>query len=203
MKKGVILLVVLFLISIFSSAQSLENIDYISSFNDGLAAIKKNNQWGFINKDGAIVLSFRSDLVTTKCDDGEYPIFKDGRCLIAKNNNGISYFGYIDISGKTMIDPQYLNATNFINNEAIVLKLVKEEIGKNDVLGKNIVAYKYYEVTIDTNGQINQYLTPNGFNVVLDKNHIRKPPEITSKRISDNLYAIMDINNKWTIKMIK
>jgi hypothetical protein len=199
MKKDVILFVVLFLIASSGLTQTIENLDYISDFNDGLAAIKKDNQWGFINKEGNIVINFRNDLVTTNCDGSEYPIFKDGRCLILQKKDGVSYFGFIDATGKTVIEPQFLNAANFINNEAIVLKLVKEKIGENDILDKNIVNYKYYEVTIDINGEIKNYLTPKGFHVVLDRQHLLKPPKITSKRISDNVYAILNENNKWAI----
>ena len=199
MKKLVILLVVLFLIPVFVGAQIIENLDFISPFNDGLSAIKKDNQWAFINQEGSIVLNFRNDLVTSKFNDGNYPIFINNRCLISKEIDGISYFGYIDTSGKTIIDPVFLNAQNFENNEAIVLKLTQEIIGKNDVLGKNIVQYKYYEVTIDTDGNINQYLTPKGFNLVLDKKYLKTPPEITSRRVSDNLYAIYGENKNWTI----
>ena len=199
MKKLVILLVVLFLIPVFLGAQTIENLDFISPFNDGLSAIKKDNQWAFINQEGSIVLNFRNDLVTSKFNDGNYPIFINNRCLISKEIDGISYFGYIDTSGKTIIDPVFLNAQNFENNEAIVLKLTQEIIGKNDVLGKNIVQYKYYEVIIDTDGNINQYLTPKGFNLILDKKYLKIPPEITSRRISDNLYAIYGENKNWTI----
>lgn len=199
MKKVIILLVVLFLIPVFVGAQSIENLDFISPFNDGLSAIKKDNQWAFINQEGAIVINFRNDLVPTKFNDGNYPVFVNNRCLTMKEINGISYFGYIDTSGKTIIDTQFLNAQNFQKNEAIVLKLTEEFIGKNDVLGKNIVQYKYYEVTIDTDGNINQYLTPKGFNTVLDKKYLKTPPEITSRKISDNLYAIYGENKHWTI----
>ena len=203
MKKGVILFTALFLFSAIIYSQTIENIDYISGFNDGLAAIKKNNQWAFINKEGAIVINFRTDLVTTKLDDGDFPVFYNERCLIKKEHEGISYFGYIDTSGKTVIEPQYLNAYNFNNDEAIVLVLIKQEIGENEALGKNIVYYRYYEAVIDTNGHVNFYLTPKGFNVVLDKQHLRTPPKITSKQISNNLYAVYNNNKKWTIMSIK
>lgn len=199
MKKIVLLFVVLFLTPVCIRAQPVENLDFISPFNEGLSAIKKDNQWAFINKEGAIVVNFRNDLVTTKCNDGEYPIFVNNRCLIVKVIGGISYFGYINTNGNVAIEPEYLNASNFIDNEAIVLKLIKEEIGENDVLGKNIVQYKYYDVILDTNGNIKQYLTPKGFNMVLDKKYLKKPPKITSKRISNNLYAVVNKNKKWTI----
>ena len=134
MKKNVVLLVLFFIISVFGYAQNFENLDYVSSLNDGLIAIKKDTNWAFINNEGNMVINFRNDLVTTKNDDGDYPVFKNGRCLITKENNGILYFGYIDATGKTVIEPQFLNASNFINNEALALYLMKSEIGKNDVL---------------------------------------------------------------------
>ncbi|HKK12787.1 MAG TPA: WG repeat-containing protein, partial [Flavobacteriaceae bacterium] len=94
MKKAMILFVALSLTTFYGNAQSVENLDFVSTFNDGLAAVEKDGQWGFINTKGDIVVNFRNDLVSTKFEDGTYPIFKDGRCLIAQEKDGISYFGY-------------------------------------------------------------------------------------------------------------
>ena len=58
-----VLLVVLFLIPVFVGAQTIENLDFISPFNDGLSAIKKDNQWAFINQEGSIVLNFRNEYI--------------------------------------------------------------------------------------------------------------------------------------------
>lgn len=76
MKKLLILFTLLILIPVGSFAQTIDNLDYISSFNDGVAAIKKSDQWAFINEYGDIVVNFRNDLVTTKSLDGDYPILK-------------------------------------------------------------------------------------------------------------------------------
>ncbi|WP_347925567.1 WG repeat-containing protein [Pontimicrobium sp. SW4] len=200
--KKIIMFTLLVLISVSSFTQTTENLDYISPFTEGIAAIKKDNQWAFINKDGDIIVKFRNDLVTTKSPDGDYPIFKNGRCLIVNKKNGISYFGYINTFGKTVIEPRFLNATNFKNNTATVLELKKEEIGKNIALDKVVVYYKYYEVTIDRDGNVKNYLTQKGNNVVLDKKFLRNPPKFTSKQISDNLVATKNEKGKWTIKKI-
>lgn len=202
MKKVIIMFSLLVFIPISSFSQTIENLDYISPFNDGFSAIKKNNQWAFINEDGDIVVNFRNDLVTTKSSDGEYPVFKDGKCLIVNEKDGISYFGYINSSGKTVIEPRFLNATNFNNNVATVLKLDKEEIGTNTALDKKIVNFKYFEVTIDNNGNVKNYLTQKGVVVTLDKKFLRNPPEFASKQISDNLVAIKNEKGKWTLKKI-
>jgi hypothetical protein len=202
-KKTIILFIVIVLIPIFGFTQSIENLDYISPIHDGFAAIKKDGQWAFINTNGDIVVGFRNDLVTTKLDQGSYPVFVENRCLIQEKKEGISYFGYIDASGKTIIEPQFLNATNFNNGNAIVLELVKEITGRNVALEKDIVYYKYFETIIDKNGEIKRYLNPPGVNIVLDREFLREPPKINSKRLSDNLYAILNKNKKWSLITIK
>lgn len=202
MKSVIILFITVLFIPIFGYSQSIENLEYISSFNDGVSAIKKDGQWAFINREGTIVVPFRSDLFITKSKEGNYPIFNNDRCLIVKEKNGITYFGYIDKLGKTIIDPQFLNATNFHNNVAIVLKLVKEDIGRNEILGKNIVYYRSYEVTIDKIGRIENYIDPKGINVVLDKKFLKTPPQIKSKLISENLVATLNGVKNWVIKKI-
>ncbi len=190
------------LIPVFGFTQTIEDLDYISTFNEDLAAIKKNNQWAFINKEGNLVIDFRDDLVLSSNEHSKYPIFKNGRCLIVQEKEGISYFGYIDENGKVIIEPQFLNASNYHNNVAIVLKLVKNEVGGNSLLGKNVVNYKYFEVNIDTSGNVLDYLTTEGTNLTLDKEFLQNPPKITYKQISDNLYAVLNENKTWSIKKI-
>lgn len=202
MKKAIILFALIVIIPLLGISQTIENIDYISPFNNDIAAIKKGDNWAFINKEGDIVINFRNDLVSTKTDEGTYPIFKNDRCLIIKKKNKISYFGYIDKNGETVIEPQFLNATSFNNEVAIALKLIKENVGKNEILDKNVVYYRYYEVTINPNGNIKSYLTDKGVNVILDKNHLKKPPKIMSYQISDNLIAVKTENSKWIINNI-
>ncbi|WP_339754354.1 WG repeat-containing protein [uncultured Winogradskyella sp.] len=199
MKKVLILFLVFAVNPFFGYAQSIENLDFISPFYNGLAAIKKDGQWAFVNTKGDVIINYRTDLVLTKSNENSYPIFNDDRCLIEQKKNGISYFGYIDTSGKTIIEPKFLNATNFNNGKAIVLELIKENVGKNEALGKNIVYYKYFEVIINTNGVIENYINPSGVNVVIDKEFLRMPPKITSKLISDNLVAIKGENGKWSL----
>lgn len=203
MKKTIILISLLSLITFFGNTQTTENLDYVSTFNEGLAAVKKGNQWAFINTNGQLVINFRSDLVSTESEDGTYPIFKNGRCLIEEKKEGISYYGYIDITGKEIIEPQFLNATNFKDEVAIVIYLVSEVLGKNNLLGKDMVNYKYFEVAIDLQGAIITYLTKEGTTIILDKKSLKKSPAITSRLISKNLIAVKMENNKWTIKKIE
>lgn len=196
------LLIILFIIPAFALAQTTEELDFVAPLSDGVAAVKKGNSWGFINDKGDIVVAFRDDLVLTETDDYKYPVFENNRCLISKNKDGIAYFGYIDKTGKIVIEPKFLNASNFNNNNAIVLQIIKEELGNNHLLGKNVVNYRYYEVIIDSSGKVENYLDPKGINVVLDKKFLLTTPEITSKQISNNIYAVRTENNKWKIVSI-
>lgn len=200
MKKRTILFLSLLIFSFYGFAQTLDNLDVVSPFYNGLSAIKKNGQWAFMNSEGKIVIDYRSDLVLTPTENGDYPIFSEDRCQIVEVKNGISYFGYINETGKIKIKPQFLNATNFNNGKALALKLIKEEATKNIALGKNVVYYKYFEVVIDNNGEVLNYLNPSGVNITLDKDYLRKPPKITSKRLANNLYIMTDKNKK--IKII-
>ena len=202
MKKRIILFVTILLFPFFGFSQNIENVDYISPFHDGLAAIKKGNQWAFIDNEGTIIIDFRDDVKTTNIENKNYPIFKNGRCLIMRKKEGIQYFGYIDKSGNTVIDPQYLNATPFNNDLAIVLELIKESPGSNKILEKPLVYYKYFEVVINTNGEI-IYSLSEPVPITLSKDFIRKLPKITSKLISDKIYATWNKDKKWVIKKIQ
>ena len=201
MKKRAVLFVAIILFPFFGLSQTIENVDYISPFNDGLAAIKKGNEWAFIDTEGTIAINFRDDIMTSNMDNEIYPIFNNSRCMITHKKDGITYFGFIDKSGNTVIKPQFLNATDFNNNVAIVLELIKESIGNNDILKKPIVAYKYREVVINTNGGILHYLSE-PVPITLSKDFIRQAPLITSKLISDKAFATWSNDKKWEIKKI-
>lgn len=199
MKTLAIISLGLLIFSGLGYSQSIENLDAVSQFHNGLAAIKKGDQWGFMNAKGELVIDFRSDVVLSKTDQGLYPVFSEDRCLIMEVKNGISYFGYIDKSGKTVIKPQFLNAQNFQNGKALALKLMKQEVTKNTALGKNVVYYNYFEVVIDSLGDVLHYLNPSGVPVTLDKDFLRKPPKIMSKCLADNLYLMVDKKKKMKI----
>lgn len=203
MKKVTILFITFIIISFFSDAQSIENVDFISPFHDDVAAIKKEGKWAFINREGNLIIDFRTDLATTKTEDGDYPMFNSDRCKIVEVKAGISYFGFINKSGKIVIEPQFLNTTNFNGGIAIALELDKEFIAKNTALNKDLVNYRYFEVLIDTAGKITYYLTQDGVNIVLDKDFLRAVPQITSKRITEDLYAVKNKKNSWNMVNIK
>jgi hypothetical protein len=199
MKKIIILFI---LIPFLGFSQIKDKLDYISPYNEGFSAVKKGNQWAFINLKGNIVIDFRDNLVLTETNNQKYPVFINERCLISEKKDGISYFGYIDTSGTTIIEPQFLNATNFDEEFAIAIELYKEILGKNNILNKQTVRYESTEVIINKSGIIIRKLTePKG--LALSRNYINKPPKISSKIIAENLFSALGKDNKIIIKKIK
>ena len=203
MKRMIITFLMVMIAPALCFSQAIENIEYISPFNENIAAIKKGNLWAFIDTVGTMIIDFRDDVVITTNGNEDYPIFKNDRCLISLKKDGISYFGYIDKTGKTVIEPQFLNATPFENNVAVALKLTEEVLGENNLLDKKVITYKYYEVVIDNQGSVKNYLDLKGTAVALDKKFLYKPPTILRHLISDNLYIYMDRNKKWVIEKIE
>ena len=200
MKKLVIFIICLN-IQLISFAQIFSNIDEISPFHGDFAAIKKGDLWAIINKNGEKVIDFRNDLVLSEIANKEnqseislYPIVEDGRCLIKKMIDGNYYFGYINENGEEVIAPTYLNATNFSNGFAIIVKYSKDSIGYNKIFKKNLIAHKLEEYIIDTQGNLVKYLY-NGRNYIEGKTDIT----IQSKFLAPHLIAVKDENNKWKI----
>jgi hypothetical protein len=200
MKKVTVFLAIFLVASFASISQNLENIDFIAPFSDDVAAVKKGNSWGFINKNGDLTIPFRDDVVVMKGE--KYPSFHTNRCLIKTTKDNIELYGYIDKNGKTVIKPQFLNASNFMNNHAVVLKLDKEDLGKNNVLNKNVISYSYANVLIDTDGKILQHLTKYKSTSATSK-FLKNPPKITAKVVSDKAFAVQDKNGKWMIKKVE
>ena len=201
MEKAAFLFFLLLLIPFFGFTQKQDAFDYVSPFHEGFSAVKKGDQWAFINNKGDIVIGFRSDLVSTNMNGEAYPVFQNNRCLIKKNESNISYFGYINASGKTVIKPTFLNATNFKHNMAIVILLAKEKAGYNNIMAKDIVYYTYQEVVINRAGEVKRKLTEPR-NIVLMKKFIFPTPKIMSKFRSNRLIIVPDKNQKWTLKKI-
>lgn len=194
-----------------SNAQELKDLDYVSPFHEDLAAVKKGSQWGFINKEGTLVLEYRDDLVIPKessiecCEDAEpiaYPFFKNGRCLVKKMKDGIVHFGYIDTKGNTVIEPKFVNATHFHGNYAIVLNVYKENLGRNEILGKNMITYSYNEEVIDTSGKMIIHLR-GPVNLLYTKEKLKTPPKIKSKFIGKNAVAVRTDKGKWSVEIFQ
>jgi len=180
-------------------SQVLKDVDAIFPFHENLAAVKKGNEWAFINRDGEKVIDFRSDMVFGKSTkkNSSYPMFVEGKCLIKKEVKDEYRYGYIDTLGNTIIEPQYLNATNFSKGYAMIIKPDVTTMGSNNVLGKKMLYSKLEEYIIDSSGKIIKFLD-NSRAYIPSKT--KEAPKFKSKLIAPNIVAIKTKSGKWNIE---
>lgn len=207
MKKTVIFIAMLIAMTYVGIAQTtITNYDEIAPFSNGLAAVRLNDQWGFINEEGELVIEFRSDLVWNKSADTNklgvlgisYPIFQNNRCPIVEYNaDGIPFYGYIDQSGEVVIQPEYLNLTHFNSEFAIGIYVRKAFQGKNEIQ-IDLIKYYFTEVVIDIRGDI---IWPIGEREhILTARRRYEIPELRAKLISSNLLALKKADQSWELQ---
>ncbi|GEM_PF-3743232 len=78
-----------------------------SSFQNGLAPVKRNEKWGFINPKGAEAIPIKYDYVGT---------FSEGLINVNQNHK----WGFLDTKGKVIIPLKYENAGAFANGKVTV-----------------------------------------------------------------------------------
>lgn len=190
------------------TAQSLENIDEIGPFSEGLAAVRKGNQWGFINEAGEMVIGYRDDIYWNKSPDTSrtdvvgmhYPKFNEGLCLITKSvEDGIPVFGFIDTKGDIVIEPQFLNIYPFKNGSTTGVLIDKTIKGENE-FKLEIYEYKFFDVMVNSSGEITDYFERRN-NILMTKRRYTTP-DIGAKLLTDGLVAVQIAQKGWQIKKI-
>lgn len=108
-------------------------IESALSFSEGLAPAMKDDKWGYIDKEGKVVIDFQYD--------GAMP-FSEGRALVLKDD----YMGFIDKKGNEVIPCEYENIgqEGFQNGVARVYNQ-DGEWGLIDRNGKVVVEFGKYD----------------------------------------------------------
>ena len=184
-------------------------MDEIAPYSEGLAAVRKGNEWGFIDEQGRLAIAFRSDLpwkneiLTSGAgpDISPYPQFKNGRCLIGKRleEEDIPVYGFMDTSGQVVIEPEYLNVTPFEGEYASGILLTKTFRGENPY-GLSIYDYTFSEVVIDRQGEI-QLMLAKRTNIQMDRRRY-KIPGVQSRILGPNLVAVRSAKGTWNMRDI-
>lgn len=209
MKKVLILWIMALMVTLPISAQVLKNIDEIAPFSEGLAAVRKGKQWGFINEEGKMVIAFRDDIyVSPKSDEtktgvlgGKYPLFNEGLCLIKQTvEDGVPVFGFIDISGKVVIEPQFLNIYPFKDGFTTAVLFDKTIKGENEFKLK-IYEYKFFDVRVSATGEITDYFEKRDHIQMTVKRY--QMPEIGAKILNKNLVATHTAEQGWSIDKLE
>ncbi|MFD0863804.1 WG repeat-containing protein [Sungkyunkwania multivorans] len=181
-------------------SQEHKGLEAVGELSEGLIAIKKDGKWGFIDTENNMVIDFRDDIVGESyksSKDRKAPKFKNDRCLIMLKKEGIPYYGYIDRTGKTVIPPQYLNATNFHEGYALAVKPYKTVRGRNKYLDKEIIQYNFAEELIDVNGNYVKSLKEMPHILMSEKKF--KKPFSSSHFISSKQIAVMTQKEGWQV----
>lgn len=213
MKRITCVITVLLLLPLYGISQTIEELnkpmisalDEVAPFHEELAAVRKGNEWGFIDKEGNLVIDFRADLVWNKDADTlhrgivgiRYPRFKEGRCLVKTlKEEEIPYYGFMDKTGKIIIEPEYLNITEFENGNAIGIYCKRTYKGKNN-FQLNIYDYTFTEVIVNMAGEIIWPIEERD-NILMSKRRYQLP-ELWAKLITPDLLLVKKSNNKLEI----
>lgn len=213
MKHRIIVLVVLLTVPFLVISQTIksinrptiDNLDEVAPFSEGLAAVRKGDQWGFIDKTGKLVVGFRDDVVSNpKADISKrgvegvkYPYFKEGFCFVQKlDEEGIPHYGFIDASGKLVVEPDFLNLTQFDNGYAIGIFVRKDFKGKNE-FNLNIYDYTFTEVIINTSGEMVWPIAERK-NILMSK-RLYKLPDLHAKMLTPELLANKPERGSWEV----
>src|SRR4051794_14557944 len=94
-----------------------QQFEDISSFSDGLAAVKIKGVWGFVDRSGKFIIPPTVFVKVGGFREGLAPACVRGDSLGER-------CGYIDVNGKLVIDPRFASAQSFESRWAIVTEPV-------------------------------------------------------------------------------
>jgi hypothetical protein len=190
---------------------TLTGVDQITPFYEGLAAVRRGNTWGFIDDNGKLVIDFRADLfgnskivVGNFGDSGiSYPRFRNGRCPIRvfkSEDPGIPFYGFIDKKGKTVIEPEFLNVSEFKDGIALGIYYKKTFRGKN-TFQLNIYDYSFTEVVLNPAGEMIWPLAER-HHISMDRRRY-KTPDLLGHILSGTLIGIGTESNPGLMEIRK
>ncbi|MGW9685772.1 WG repeat-containing protein [Flagellimonas sp. 2504JD1-5] len=201
-------LVLMFIVQTsFNAQEKLEGLNQITEYKEGLAAVRKGNQWGFINKKGELAIDFRNDLVWNKdakpANQGllgiRYPSFENGMCPVQQLEDGIPIYGFINTHGKLVVDYQFLNVSSFKDGYATGVYFDKVLRGTNEFKLK-IYDFKFHDVLIDSKGKIVEFFDRR-YNIQMTKKRY-KMPALRVKYLSKDMVAIFVEGKGWEIRKV-
>ncbi len=153
--------------------------DEAGAFHDGLAYVCDADWQGFINQQGKLVIKLDSLPIlpwmsVQRGDFGDGREFHDGRAPVRPKKHN---YGYIDRSGKLVIQPQYFYAAPFSEGLAVVCFPKTQLWGFIDKNGKQVIAPTYRRAqsfhdgvaVVDTAGKRRSPLDASASNAVIDK----------------------------------
>ena len=192
---------------------TVKDLDQVTEFHEGLAAVRKGSLWGFIDQTGKLVIDFRDDLVWSEnpmpnangVRGMAYPRFSEGLCPVKafrEDESNIPFYGFIDKTGKTVIQPDFLNVTPFRDGIALGIFFKRTFRGKNN-FQLNIYDYTFTEVVINTAGEMIWPLAERE-NIMMEARRYQTPA-LLAHILSADLIAVESEKppRHWEIRNIK
>ena len=153
---------------------SVDTNDY---FSDDLLVVKYNNKCAYINKSFKFVSNIYDEAST----------LKNGMGLVNKNGK----YGFIDKSGKLVINLIYDEATDFADDVVIVKK--NEKYGIINKQGQEVVGFEYDKIIRNLSNDKIFSVTKDGENYYIDKNETR----YDDCKVSDDNWISISNNGKY------
>ena len=108
--------------------EEAEKYDIVDDFREGLALVRLNDKYGFVDKTGKEVIPLKYEYAYS---------FREGLALVKLNDK----YGFVDKTGKEVIPLKYEDANSFI--EGLARVQLKGKYGFVDKTGKEIFPPKY------------------------------------------------------------
>lgn len=190
---------------------SLPNVAYAFSFHEGLAVVGSTEDWGFIDKEGRVVIEqrfgiampFSEGLAAVSIDGQMGFIDKAGAIAIEARYSQVSSFseglapvetdgkfGYIDKAGNMVVSPQFNSAFSFSDGVARVT--MDGLTGYIDTTGEFVIQPQF-EYALDFSDGLAQIYKNNKYGYV-DKegNLVIRPQYKYAECFSDGLAGVAD-----------
>ena len=113
--------------------------------------------------------------------------------------NNIPFYGFIDTSGEIVIQPEYLNITQFDQENAIGIYVRKMFQGQNEIK-LDIVEYIFTEVVVNTHGEIIWPIVEREHALTAKRRY--EIPTLSAKLIAKDLLVFKTKDNKWETKKL-
>ncbi len=214
--KHLYLIAFLVLIPFFGISQTVNEIneplisglDEVSPFHEGFAAVRKGNQWGFINEEGQLSIAFRNDVLWNEQTSNSlgvssvgYPRFNQGLCIIFETTNeGVALYGFMNTKGETVIAPEFVNIAPFEGDYTVGIYARKDLRGKNE-FQLDIYDYTFTEVLVNKVGEM-VWPVHQRQNIIMAEKRF-KLPELHTKLLSNTLLAVKGKDNSWKVVKLK
>ena len=122
----------------------------VTSFSEGLAAVRQNGKWGYVDKTGRQVIQALFDNASP---------FSEGLAPVRQNGQ----WGFIDRKGKYVVPPQFKGiGEGFSDGWALVTKEGKGSFGYIDKAGKVVILSQFDVVANFSDGRASAGVTVDG-----------------------------------------